>query len=125
MLPNEVIKYRINRAEEAYQSAKTLAKAGNWNSCINRLYYSCFYAVSALLLKDQLSSPKHTGIRSLFNINYVKTGIISKDFARLYNDLFERRQEADYADFVYFEQDQTEPFLEQTRYFLDKIIELL
>lgn len=125
MIPNEAIQYRIDRAEEAYQAAKILSEISSWNSCINRLYYSCFYAVSALLLKEELSSPKHTGVRSLFNIHFVKIGIISKDLARLYNDLFEQRQEADYADFVYFDQEQTQPLLEQTRVFLDTIKEIL
>ncbi|MEM9151267.1 MAG: HEPN domain-containing protein [Cyanobacteria bacterium P01_F01_bin.3] len=118
---SDVIKYRIQRAEEAYQAAQILAENQNWNSCINRLYYSCFYAVSALLLKDDLSSPKHTGIRSLFNKNYVKPGIVSKTSARLYNDLFERRHEADYADLVDFDKSETLSLLLRTEDFLSEI----
>ncbi|MCY7333344.1 MAG: HEPN domain-containing protein [Pseudanabaena sp. CAN_BIN31] len=90
-IPNETIQYRLERAEETYRDAQILAQSGSWNSCVNRLYYSCFYAVSGMLLKDNLSSPKHTGVRGIFNKDYVRTGIISKDQARLYNDLFERR----------------------------------
>ncbi|OKH18767.1 HEPN domain-containing protein [[Limnothrix rosea] IAM M-220] len=120
-MSKEIIQYRLDRAEETYQAAQFLATIKNWNSCINRLYYSCFYAVSALLLKDSLSSPKHTGVRSLFNKNYVKTGIISKDLARLYNDLFERRHEADYADFVDFDESETIPLLHKTRVFLNEV----
>ena len=44
---NETIQYRLVRAEEAYHDAQILAQSGSWNSCVNRLYYSCFYAVSA------------------------------------------------------------------------------
>ncbi len=81
-IPNETIQYRLEQAEEAYRDAQILAQSGSWNSCVNRLYYSCFYAVSAMLLKDNLSSPKHTGVRGIFNKDYVRTGIISKDQAR-------------------------------------------
>jgi uncharacterized protein (UPF0332 family) len=66
-----------------------------WNPCVNRLYYACFYAVSALLLRHGFSSSKHTGVRSLFNRHFVKTGKISKALAQIYNDLFARRQESD------------------------------
>ncbi|MGB2926738.1 MAG: HEPN domain-containing protein [Limnothrix sp.] len=120
-MSEELIQYRLGRAESAYQAAKLLANAQDWNGCINRLYYSCFYAVSALLLQNGLSSPKHSGIRSLFNKNYVRTGIISKSTARLYNDLFERRHEADYADFVDFEESETLALMRQTQNLLDEI----
>lgn len=52
-----LINYRIERALEVLKDARTLANAGGWNSCINRLYYSCFYAITALLLRKGLSSP--------------------------------------------------------------------
>jgi len=51
-----------------------LKEGEEWNPCVNRLYYACFYAVSALLIQQGLSSSKHTGVRSLFNRHYVKTG---------------------------------------------------
>ena len=81
--------------------------------------------MSALLLRDGLSSSRHTGIRSLFNRNYVRAGIVSRDLARLYNDLFERRQESDYADFVRFQADQVRPWIPQTEAFIAHITSLL
>lgn len=30
----------------------------HWNSCTNRLYYACFYAVSALLQQNDFTSGK-------------------------------------------------------------------
>ena len=51
-----LIHYRLERAQESLDEAHLLADAGRWNACVNRLYYSCFYAVSALLVRDGLSS---------------------------------------------------------------------
>jgi len=99
----DLVLYRMTRADETLEDARILAKAGRWNACVNRLYYACFYAVSALLVRDGLSSSKHAGVRSLFNRQYVKTGKIPKDLARIYNDFFEKRQEGDYIDFVSFQ----------------------
>ena len=67
----ELVRYRLDRANEALEEAILLADNAKWNTCINRLYYSCFYAVSALLAKNNMSSSKHTGVRSLFNLHYV------------------------------------------------------
>ena len=106
-----LVLHRVKRAEETLEDARILAKAGRWNACVNRLYYACFYAVSALLLLDGLSSSKHAGVRSLFNKEYVKTAKIPKDLARIYNDLFERRQEGDYLDFVSFQESQVLPWV--------------
>ena len=88
---------------------------------MNRLYYSCFYAVSALLAKDDMSSSKHTGVRSLFNLHYVKSNKVPKELAQIYNDLFEKRQEGDYIDFVKFEESQVKPLISETKKFLSHI----
>ena len=48
----DYIKYRFQRAKESYEEALILEKNNRWNAVVNRLYYSCFYAVIALLLKN-------------------------------------------------------------------------
>ena len=72
--PEDPVLYRLQRARQTFDDARLLANASRWNPCVNRLYYACFYAVSGLLLQDGLSSSKHTGVRSLFNRHYVRTG---------------------------------------------------
>ena len=98
----ELIRYRPSRAEETLVEARLLAENKHGNAAVNRLYYACFYAVLALLILDGRHSSKHSGVRGLFNIHFVKTGEVPKEMARIYNDLFERRQEGDYDDFIVF-----------------------
>jgi len=121
----ELVLYRLQRARETLADARILADAGRWNPCVNRLYYACFYAVSALLIQDGLSSTKHTGLRSLFNRHFVKTNKVPKDKARIFNDLFERRQEGDYVDFVSFEESQVLPWLPEAEAFVQNLADLL
>ena len=116
--------YRMARAKETLEDARILANAGRWNACVNRLYYACFYAVSALLVRHGLSSSKHTGVRSLFNRHYVKTDKIPKNLARIYNDLFERRQEGDYIDFVRFQESQVLPWISKAEQLIEHITRL-
>ncbi|HUT45530.1 MAG TPA: HEPN domain-containing protein [Sedimentisphaerales bacterium] len=121
----ELVSYRLQRARETLADARILADAGRWNPCVNRLYYACFYAVSALLIQEGLSSTKHTGLRSLFNRHFVKTNKVPKDKARIFNDLFERRQEGDYVDFVSFEESQVLPWLPEAEAFVQNLADLI
>ena len=117
----DLVQYRLARARESLEDARILSDKGRWNACVNRLYYACFYAVSALLVRDGFSSSKHAGVRSFFNRQYVKTEKIPKDLARIYNDLFERRQEGDYIDFVSFQESQVLPWVSKAEELVESI----
>jgi uncharacterized protein (UPF0332 family) len=116
-----LIQYRFARAVETLEDAKLLAASKRWTSCVNRLYYACFYAASALLAAHELSSGKHTGVLSLFNLHFVKTGIIAKDIAEVYNDLFDNRHEGDYTDFVVVTEEQVLPYLAKSEAFIQTV----
>ncbi len=60
---DNLIQYRINRAFETLREAETMIEHQFWNASINRVYYACFYAVSALLLKKGVDSSTHKGLR--------------------------------------------------------------
>ena len=120
-----LIKYRFERAEEAYDEANMMRKEKHWNACANRLYYACFYAVSAVLAKYGFSSSKHSGIKSLFNQHIIKKKLLDKNMGKLYNHLFEARQEGDYVDFVIFDRDLVEPWIPMAKGFIDEIKQLL
>lgn len=120
-----LVQYRLERARETLEDARILADAGRWNTCVNRLYYACFYAVSALLAALGLSSSKHTGMRSLFNQHFVKTGKVPKDLTQIYNDLFERGLEGDYIDFVNFKQYQVLPLIPKAEALVKHIISMV
>ena len=122
---SELVAYRLQRARESVQDARVLADAERWNSAVNRLYYACFYVVSALLAQEELSSSRHTGLRSLFNQHFVRVGRMAKDKVRIYYDLFERRQEGDYVDFVRYEASQVRAWLPEAEAFVEYIASFL
>jgi uncharacterized protein (UPF0332 family) len=72
-----LITYRLERARGSLEEADILLEHEYGNTFVNRLYYACFYAVSALLLTRGLSQ-NHSGIRSLFHQNFVKSGLGSR-----------------------------------------------
>jgi len=92
------INYRLSRAWDTFDDAKILASKGKWNSTINRLYYSAYYAVMALLLKSDLNPTTHNGAKSNFTEQFIKNQIIDKKFGKIYSQLFTWRQKGDYDD---------------------------
>ena len=121
----EYIDYRLNQAKETLEAAKSLARDKHWNSVINRLYYSCFYAISSLLYKHDINAKSHSGIKHQFGLHFVKTGLIDKSVAEIYIDLFDYRQAGDYADFVDFDEEKTLPLIPRADNLLITIEELI
>ena len=74
----------MGKAQNSFDSAKREFKAGAYEFAINRLYYSVFYAVSALLMENDMSFKKHTGVRSFFHKEFIKEGLIEFKWGRFY-----------------------------------------
>ena len=83
------------------------------------------YAVIPILAKEGLSSSKHAGVKTLFNQHFVKTGQVSREKGRLYNRLFEARQEGDYIDFVHFDRETVEPWVPEVIEFVETMSHLV
>ena len=98
----DLIKYRLDRAENALEEAHLLFESDHINTYVNRLYYATFYAVSALLLCQDISTSKHSHLRSVFHKKFVKPGIIPVEHGKHFDILFNSRQEGDYGDYVIF-----------------------
>lgn len=120
-----LILYRIERAREALDEALILLEKDHANTFVNRLYYACFYVVSALLLTKGFSSSKHSGVRALFHQNFVKYGVVSREMGKLYDKLFDTRQKGDYADLVRFNLDEVRPWLEDVENFVESLERLI
>jgi uncharacterized protein (UPF0332 family) len=119
-------RYRLKQANESLEEAKYLF-AGNKSlrSVMNRVYYSMYYAVLALLIFENYVSSKHIGIISFFNKQFIKQGIFPKEMGRWINKAFEMRQKSDYREYVELTHEQVEPFLEFSLIFIKSIEEYL
>lgn len=120
-----LVRYRLDRAREALEEAALLLANSYANTCVNRLYYACFYAVSALLLAKGLSSARHSGVRALFRQHIVKPGLLSVPLGQMYDKLFDNRQRGDYADLVRFVVDDVQPWLGEARAFVGDVAALI
>ncbi len=99
----EAVRHWWGRALESVEAARRGLEAGAYSFAINRAYYALFYTVSALLLEEGRRFGKHSGVRSAFNKDIIKSGRLSEEHGKLYNQLFRDRQEGDYIEFTKFD----------------------
>jgi uncharacterized protein (UPF0332 family) len=122
---NDLITYRASRSKETLGEAKTMIDNGYWNAAVNRIYYSCYYAVSALLLLKSIETGTHKGIRQMFGLHFVQTGLVSKEDGRFFSDLYDRRQTGDYDDFIIYDEVTVNQLFSQAVEFVESIIKLI
>jgi len=116
----ELAMYRLAQAEESLAEAQYLFDGEKSpRSVINRVYYSMFYSILALLIFEPYSSSKHSGVLAYFNQHFIKTGLLSENLGRAVNKAFDLRQRADYREQIVIARDQVAPFLDEARSFLN------
>ena len=118
----EYVKYRIEKAKETLEVVDLLVENKKWNSAINRLYYAAYYAVSGLLILSETNAKTHTGVKTHFFLDFVKTGKIELRLGKVYADLFDWRQKGDYGDFFDFSEDDVNSILIPTKELIEAII---
>lgn len=119
-----LLAYRLKQAKETLSDAeKMLQGKFSQRSIINRAYYSMFYAVLALFLKNDiiLKTTKHSGIISIFDKEFVHTGEIDKQYSKILHKMFDARQEGDYKEFVELSAEDATEFVKLAREFVEGI----
>jgi len=124
MKKEEIIKYRRERAKETLEDAKILFENKRLRSTVNRIYYALFYEVTALLFSRNLSSPKHSGIISIFNKEFIKKKIVPIELGKFYNMMYQFRHMGDYEDFIEFDEEDVKKWLDKAKNFLKEIEKL-
>jgi uncharacterized protein (UPF0332 family) len=114
-LKSDIVKYRLSRARDSFDDANILAENYRWNSAINRLYYAAYYAVSAILLSENVNPQTHNGIKSKFSEYFIITEKIPKKYGKIYSQLFSWRQKGDYDDLFDFDEDKVLPYFEPVK----------
>lgn len=74
----DLINYRLQRAQETLDEA-------DYNAAVNRLYYACYYAASALMVANHLEASSHKGIKSMLGLKFIKTGRLDYKYGRIYH----------------------------------------
>ena len=93
--------------------------------CGKQTLLPCYYAATALLIKNGIETKTHQGVINQFGLHFVKTDIFSQKEARVLKNLFELRQDGDYGDWIEIIEDDVAPMIEPGRKFIEKIERLI
>ena len=119
-----IVQYRIEKSRNALAEIQKILPMEVWATIANRMYYAIYYAASALLIQDGHKVGSHKGVISLFNMYYVKTGILSVEDGRLFGNVFAFRQESDYDDFIDASEQDVKEYLPLVEQLVARIISL-
>jgi len=117
----ELVRYRFEKAKETFVEAEVQLKNEFWNLAVNRLYYACFYAVSALLASKEIYAKTHSGTKQMFGQHFVKNGTIDQKSSDFYTKIFSLRQSGDYQDFCDYEKPDVMELIAPAKDLINKI----
>jgi len=106
-----IVKSWFEKADAVMQDARLLFQNDRLASCVNRLYYAVFYSASAVLISQGKKYGKHSAVRSAVHRDFINTGLLDKEFGRMYDVLLSRREKSDYQPITVFSTEEVEMFL--------------
>ena len=120
-----VVLLRLDNAKQTLEDAKIIANNKLWKATANRLYYACFYAASALMVKFGFEAKKHSGIIRMIGLNFVSKKLISNELGDVYYKLYALRQKGDYDDWIVVNESDIMPLFAPAEQFIKTIEKLI
>ena len=120
-----IVLLRLNNARQTLEDAKIIANNELWKAAANRLYYACYYAASALMIKFGFEAKTHAGIIRLLGLHFISKNLISNELGDIYYQLFALRQKGDYDDWIVVRESDIIPLLEPAEKFIAEIEKLI
>jgi uncharacterized protein (UPF0332 family) len=113
-----LVRYRIEQAEETVEDVRILIENKRFRSAINRIYYGMFHSLLAPGLEYKFQTSKHTQLIGWFNKNFVHEGIIERKYGKILNKAFNRRTRSDYDIYVEFDEAAVREMFEEMQDFI-------
>ena len=120
-----LVEMELERAEKTFGQIEGLQREKFWDTLANRLYYSLFHAVSALLIHNNHEVGSHKGAAIRFHQYYVKTGIFTEEEGSFYSQMETLREKADYNCFFNVTEADVVSRIEPTRHLISRITAII
>jgi uncharacterized protein (UPF0332 family) len=121
-----LVSRRMEQATDCLEDGRFLlsAKRGA-RTVVNRAYYAAFYAVLALLQTTGRTPRKHKGVLALFDSEFVKPGLLSKNESQALHQLFNARLEDDYQRIDPVQPEEAAELIAVAEHFVQSVREYL
>jgi len=117
----ELIKVRLEKAEEDIDTAVGLLSFKRYRAAVNRSYYALFSITTAVLLTKKLERSKHAGVEAAFNQHFIKTGILEIEYGKIFNYVRQKREESDYTAKVMIDKETAEKIVKDSKRFIRRM----
>ena len=116
-----IVRYRMESAESTLAEVETHRANGFYNTAVNRLYYACYYAATAILIANGIEVKSHDGVRMNLGKHIVQEGILSPELGRYFSRLFSKRSTGDYDDFFNHSAETVDELMPDAKLFIQTI----
>lgn len=116
-----MVRFELEKSDLNFCQAFLGIENDYWDLTANRLYYSLFHAISALLIHNQIPEKSHKGAIMMFNFHFVRNGIFTQEEGQLVSFLQSKREEGDYNCYMSVEKVDVEPYIPLCESLLAKI----
>ena len=117
-----IVGLEIEKSRNIFAEIDILRQAGLWNTLANRLFYSAFHAVTALLISEGYPAGSHQGTVIQFHQHFIKTGVFPKSDGAFYSQMQTLREKADYNCTYYATEEDTAIRITETADFIERVI---
>ena len=124
-MKEELIKLHFDKAHKFLVTAHAIIELGDYSASISRSYYSMYHIVESLFFAHGLSSKTHAGKNTLFNKEFIKTGIFENELGAIYHQMLNDRMLGDYGSEESFNENDAIDNYEKAKKFIDKISDYL
>ena len=122
---DDPITFLIQRGNDSLKSAEALVELDLILDGLSRAYYAALHHARALLLSIDIIPKSHKGALTLFSLHFIKTGIIPKEIGVIFSILQKIREDSDYEIGTFYEREEAERLLEDTRLFCKTVVGVL
>ena len=116
-----IVRYRIESAENTLAEVETHRANGFYNTAVNRLYYACYYAATAILIANGIEVKSHDGVRMNLGKFIVQEDILTPELGRYFSRLFSKRSTGDYDDFFNHSIETVDELMPDAKLFIQTI----
>lgn len=94
---SDYISKKLKKANSLLDQINNLIQFEYFDTSINRIYYASFYAVQALLAKQDLFPKTHKGTLNLFALHFINEKKIPSELESYFPRIMDQRFLADYG----------------------------
>ena len=130
MVPNEfreiLMRINIEKSDDSLKAADILIKENLLFIALNRIYYACFYTVTALAEKHDFKTSKHSSMLGWFNKKFVyDEKVFDKELYQVYESTFKFRMKGDYDTLFVATFEETTKLHKDAKMFIKTVREYL